>query len=51
MQTLSHNFSERMIVMVYASLPKGVNKGQFDRTICEFKNIAGNENVLTDGKK
>ena len=37
--------------MAYASLPKGVNKEQFDRAIFEFKNIAGKENVLTDDKK
>ena len=46
-----HDFSERMIVMAYASLPKGIDKAQFDRTISEFKNVAGNENVLTDDKK
>jgi 4-cresol dehydrogenase (hydroxylating) flavoprotein subunit len=51
MQTLFHKFSERINVMVYASLPKGVNKEQFDRAIFEFKNIAGKENVLTDDKK
>jgi len=45
------DFSERMIVMVYASLPEGLNKEQFDRAISEFKNIAGNENILTDNKK
>jgi hypothetical protein len=37
--------------MEYASLPKNLNKAQFDQAISEFKNIAGNENVLTDDKK